>query len=175
MTATVEAVAAVADDGTIGDDGSIPWHHPEDLERFRELTTGHTVVMGRRTHESIMAGLGSPLPRRETVVLTRSPGDFEPREDPRVVAAGGVDAALDTALRLEPEGGTVFVAGGAMVYELMLPLCDRLHLTRVHETPAGDTRFPDWDPAEWRELSRAERGGLTFHEYGRLYRGVAGD
>lgn len=166
------AVAAVAECGTIGHDGEMPWHHPEDLERFRDLTDGHPVVMGRTTHESIVDRLGHPLPGRTTVVLTSRP--FV--SGVTVAAARSVEHALELAAEDADARGvsTAFVAGGASVYGQMLPLCDRLHLTRVHATYEGDTRFPDWDPAEWREASSERGDGITFYEYERLYRGIGG-
>lgn len=164
------AVAAVAECGTIGHGGEMPWHHPEDLERFRETTEGHPVVVGRTTHESIVERLGHPLPGRTTVVLTSRP--FV--SGTSVVAARSVEHALELAAEDAGARGvsTAFVIGGASVYGQMLPLCDRLHLTRVHATYEGDTRFPDWEPDEWREAGREHGDGITFHDYERLYTSI---
>ncbi|CAH1675528.1 Dihydrofolate reductase type 3 [Hyphomicrobiales bacterium] len=135
----IVVIAAVADNGVIGDDNRLIWRLRTDLKRFRSLTIGRPVVMGRKTFLSI----GKPLPGRETIVLTRDSG----------FAAEGVRVAhsLDEALRLGQEvaaaSGTdsVTVAGGAEVYRQALPLADRLELTLVHAKPAGDALFPDWE------------------------------
>ena len=144
----VTLVAAVARGGVIGRDGTIPWRLPEDLKRFRELTTGHAVVMGRKTWESIPDRF-RPLPGRRNVVVTRNPG----------WAAAGAESAcsLEDALRLlegEPE---VFVIGGAEVYAAALPFADELALTEIDAAVEGDTFFPDWDRAAFAEVARDAR------------------
>ena len=139
----VTLVAAVAENGVIGRDWTLPWRLPADLRRFRQLTTGHHVVMGRRTWESI----GRPLPGRTNVVLSRDPF-FRP-EDESVVVEPSLDDALSRACRAgETE---LFVIGGAEVYALALPVADRIELTRVAAHVDGDVRFPRLDPADWRE------------------------
>ncbi len=162
----VALVAAVADNGVIGADGGMPWHHPEDLRRFRETTTGHPVVVGRRTYEAIVDRLGEPLPGRTSVVLTTR----EPELPQRAVRAGSVREALALAAADARERGvdTCYVAGGGSVYEQFLPLADRLVLTEVHETPAGDVRFPDWDRSDWREVEREVGETLSFVTYERV-------
>lgn len=139
----VTLVAAVAENGVIGRDGTLPWRLSADLRRFRELTTGHHVVMGRRTWESI----GRPLPGRTNVVLSRDPF-FRP-EDESVVVEPSLEDALARARRAgETE---LFVIGGAEVYALALPVADRIELTRVAARVEGDVRFPPLDPTEWSE------------------------
>jgi len=162
----VVLVAAVAENGVIGRDGEMPWHYPADLVQFRETTTGHPVVLGRRTYEAIVARLGEPLPGRTSVVLTRS-GPGEVPES--VVVAGGVEAALRAAERAADERGveTAYVAGGAAVYEQFLPLADRLRITEVPGSPEGDTYFPEFDSETWVELEREPAGELSFVLYGR--------
>jgi dihydrofolate reductase len=162
-TAEVVLIAAVAENGVIGDDGGMPWHYPADLRRFKEVTTGHPVVLGRKTYESVVADLGGPLPGRTNVVLSTQ--DLDLPED--VALAGSVEAALEAA-REAPGGETVYVAGGATVYEGFLPLADRLELTEIPESPEGDTRFPDWSREEWAEASREEADGLSFVTYERV-------
>lgn len=147
----VVLVAAVADNGVIGSDGDIPWRIPEDMRHFREVTTGHTVVMGRVTFESI----GRPLPNRTNVVITR---------DPRwraegVTVVGSVDEALAVA---ESAPGDVMVMGGAQIYEATILLADVQILTEVHQTPEGDTYYPDFDRAEWQETRREPHEGYDF-------------
>jgi len=159
----VVVVAAVARNGVIGSDGTMPWHYPADLAQFKQLTTGHPVVMGRRTYESIAAGLGGPLPGRTNVVLSTRELDLPEG----AVLAGSVEDALATA-EDAPGGGTVYVAGGASVYEQFLPLADRMVLTEIPESPDGDTRFPEWDRTAWTERERREEGELAFVTYERL-------
>lgn len=147
-------IAAVADNGVIGADGQLPWHLPEDLQRFKALTTGHTLVMGRKTFESI----GRALPDRRTLVVTRDPRWW----------ADGVETvpSLDAALK-HTEGETVFVAGGGDVYAQTIDRADRLEITHVHRRVEGDTVFPEIDPAQWRRTAVDERDGFTFVTYER--------
>jgi len=157
----VALIAAVAENGVIGADGGMPWHYPADLAHFKETTMGHPVILGRVTYESIAARLGGPLPGRTNVVLTRS-GVDAPDE---VVQVESVDAAVEAAAATG--AATVFVAGGASVYEQFLPLADRLVLTEVPESPDGDTFFPEWDAAEWAAIERESEGELSFVTYER--------
>ncbi|MET3960446.1 dihydrofolate reductase [Marmoricola sp. OAE513] len=140
---TVTLVAAVADNGVIGNDGDIPWRLPPDFAHFKALTLGHVLVMGRATYESI----GRPLPGRTTIVLTRDPS----------WSAEGVLTAPDlaTALRLaEGIDDEVFVVGGASVYAEALAVADVQVLTEVHLDPEGDTFYPEFDPTRWVETQR---------------------
>ncbi|WP_066417183.1 dihydrofolate reductase [Halorubrum aethiopicum] len=159
-------VAAVAENGVIGADGGMPWHYPADLAHFKRLTSGHPVVLGRVTYESIADRIGGPLPDRTSVVLTTRDPDL-PEE---VVVAGGVEEAAARARTAATERGVeeVYVIGGASVYEAFLPLADRMVLTEVPESPDGDTRFPAWDPDEWVELDREREGDLAFVTYERV-------
>lgn len=157
---TVVIIVAVAENDVIGHDGAIPWHVPGELAHFKETTLGHPVIMGRRTFESILARLGSPLPGRTNVVL--STGDPTVPDD--VIVAGSLDAALERAGAV---GATVFVAGGASVYEATLPLADRMVVSEIPGHPDGDVFFPDWDPAEWRVIDRDERERFTVVTYER--------
>jgi dihydrofolate reductase len=158
----VVLVAAVAENGVIGRDGDMPWHHPEDLAHFKETTMGHPVVLGRVTYESIADRLGGPLPGRTNVVLSTRDLDLPDG----AVQARSVDDALAVASDA-PGGDTVYVAGGATVYEAFLPLADRLVITEIHSAPEGDTHFPavDWD--HWTETSRDDRDDLSFVTYER--------
>lgn len=156
----LSAIAALASNGVIGQGNALPWRLPEDLRRFKQLTLGHTLLMGRRTFDSI----GRPLPGRTTVVLTRQPGWSHP----------GVLVAhdLDEALRLAPTP-EVFVAGGAEVYRLALPHTQRLLLTRLHRDYPGDTFFPEVDLSQWRLVEQehhpasAEAPAFSFLTYER--------
>ena len=160
----VVLVAAVAENGVIGVDGEMPWHYPEDLRRFKELTTGHPVITGRRTYESIADRLGGPLPDRTNIVLSR-------REDldlpQAAVHATGFDDALALAeAALEADQEAVYVAGGATVYEQCLDRADELRITEIPEAPEGDAHFPAMGEA-WTEVDRARDGDLAFVTYRR--------
>jgi dihydrofolate reductase len=165
VSVEIALIAAVAENRVIGADGEMPWHYPADLAHFKETTMGHPVIVGRVTYESIAAQLGGPLPGRTNVVLTRS-GVDAPEE---VVQVEGVDAAVEAAeaAAAETDAETAFVAGGATVYETFLDRADRLVLTEVPGEPEGDTRFPEWDPAEWVEAAREREGELSFVTYER--------
>ncbi len=129
-------IAAVARNGVIGRDGDLPWRLPDDLAHFKRLTSGHAVVMGRRTWESI----GRPLPKRTNLVVSRT---LTPPEGVRV--APSLDAALAAAR--ESGASRAFVIGGAALYAESLPLVDVLELTRVEAEVEGDVHFPAWDPS----------------------------
>jgi dihydrofolate reductase len=156
-------VVAADPAGTIGREGGLPWHLPEDLKRFRRLTTGHVVVVGRITHESIVERLGRPLPERFSVVVSRQP---RPPEE-SVVYQPDVPAALVLAGSVARFAGQdeVFVIGGAEIYRLALPQVQQVHLTRVAQEVEGDRALPaGWlDPFD---LVEAEpRDGFTFETY----------
>jgi dihydrofolate reductase len=135
-------VVAVADNGVIGADDALPWHISGDLRRFKALTMGQPMVMGRKTFESL-PGL---LPGRRHIVLTR---DKSWAEDGAEIARS-VDEALQIA-----NGPHIAVVGGAEIYQLFLPLAHRIELTEVHLEPEGDTRLPSFDRSEWKESFRA--------------------
>lgn len=130
-------IVAVAENGVIGDKNTLLWHISEDLKHFKSLTTGHPVVMGRKTFES----LGRPLPNRTNVVISRQ--ELE-------IPGCRVVHSLDEALALFPEDEEVFVIGGAQIYAEALPRARRFYLTRVFRAYEGDTRFPEWNEHEWR-------------------------
>lgn len=132
-------IAALAEENrVIGREGGLPWHIPEDMRRFRRLTTGHALLIGRRTFESVVEEFGGPLPERRMAVLTRRgelPGF------PEVEVFSSIEEALE-ALRDEE---IVFVGGGEAVFRQLLPEADRLELTLVEGAYEGDTRFPPWE------------------------------
>lgn len=132
----ISIIAAVAENGVIGDKNALLWHISEDLKYFKAVTTGHPVVMGRKTYES----LGRPLPNRENVVVTRQPLD---------IPGCRVVHSLPEAVALFPASEEVFVIGGAQLYAAALPVAERLYLTRVMHAYEGDTRFPAWDESAW--------------------------
>ena len=148
MTGRVVLVAAVAQNGVIGDGSRIPWRIVGEQAEFKELTTGHVLVMGRTTYESI----GRPLPGRTTIVLTRDPA----WNAEGVLVAHDLDEALQVAAAYE---GDVMVVGGAEVYAAALPLADVQVLSEVPLEPEGDVRYPDVDRSQWRETKREPREG----------------
>jgi dihydrofolate reductase len=151
----LDLVVAVADNGVIGREQDLPWRQRADLRHFKALTLGHPVLMGRRTWESI----GRPLPGRLNLVLTGQRG--------LVLPGATVVDSLDSAVRAVGEAPTLFVIGGATLYELTLPMASVLHLTEVHAEPEGDVCFPIWDRNEWIEAERADypADGENDHPY----------
>jgi len=152
---SVVLVAAMAANRVIGAGNTIPWHHREDLRRFKRLTLGKTMIMGRLTYESI----GRPLPGRRTIVITRDP----------VWSADGVEVAhgLGDALDLAGDG-EVIIAGGGQVYAEALPLADRMELTRLDAEIDGDVVFPAFDPDDWEVTAEEPGEGLRWISYRRV-------
>jgi len=149
-------IAAVAENDVIGKDGEIPWHIPEDLEHFKEKTTGHTVVMGRKTFESLPDSF-KPLPNRQNIVLTRS--DFSP-ENESVNIANSLEEAWKKS-----ENERVFIIGGAGVYKQCMEEADKLILTEIKEEYEGDTFFPEYSKENWKEVEREKHEDFDFVEY----------
>jgi dihydrofolate reductase len=140
----VSIIAAVAKNGTIGVENRLPWRLPADLRHFKTLTMGHHLIMGRKTFESV-----GTLPGRPTIVVSRR-GLAECPQGVRV--APSVPEALDVARRAgETEA---FIAGGAEIYRVGLDYADRMYLTRIEKSFAGDARFPDFDAEEWSEVEK---------------------
>lgn len=149
-------VAAVGRNGVIGVEGRLPWRIPEDMDRFKSMTMGHALVMGRSTFDSI----GRPLPGRTTVVLTRRQ-DWS-REG--VVVAHSLEEGLEVVGGLSVDA---YIAGGAEVYREAMDVADRLELTEVDLEPEGDTWFPKIEPGMWSETARDDREGFSFVTYTR--------
>ncbi len=137
-------VAALAENGVIGDDNRLIWRLKSDLRRFKEITLGKPMIMGRKTFESI----GRPLPGRRMIIMTRDPAFSMPGID----VARSFDAACARADAIAQETGAseIIVAGGTQVYAQALPVAQTLRLTRVHAAPDGDARFPDFDSTQFR-------------------------
>lgn len=156
MSARISLVLARADNGVIGAEGAIPWRIPEDMRRFKALTLGKPVIMGRKTWDSLPK---KPLPGRTNIVVTR---------DPDWVGEGATVAySLPEALALArteyPE--EIAVIGGAEIYKAALPLANHIHLTEVHSNAVGDVTMPAFDAAHWRETAREDHAtadGLTY-------------
>ena len=157
----ISIIVALADNGVIGRAQQLPWHLPDDLRRFKALTMGKPMLMGRRTFESI----GRPLPGRANLVLSRAP----------LAATGAATAApattlervasIDEALRRCAGAEELCVIGGADVFSALLPRATDLHLTRVHGTIDGDVHFPAIHEQEWREVSRSEHAADERHAW----------
>ncbi len=160
MSPKISIIAALAENGVIGKKGSgLLWHIPEDMRRFKEITTGHTVIMGRKTYETI----GKPLPNRTNIIITR---------DKNYSAPGCiVTHSLEEALRLAtlaqgkaPEGNEIFIMGGGEIYEQAIGLADKLYLTLVHKNFEGDVYFPDYSEFK-KEVYRGEGQSVNGLKY----------
>ena len=149
----VSIIVAIAQNGTIGDKNSLLWHIKEDMRFFRTTTSGHAVVMGRKTFES----LGSrPLPKRTNIVITRADREFE----------GALTAhSLEEAIRLAEGDEEIFIIGGAQIYREALRIADRMYITRVMHDYEGDTSFPDIDLAEWKLVAEEKHDRGEEYEY----------
>ncbi len=150
---TVALIAAVARNRAIGKNNALLVHLPNDLPRFKRITLGHAVVMGRKTWESI----GRPLPERRNIVVTRNPQWSAPGAE--------AAASIPAALALAADASKIFVLGGAQIYAQALPLADELILTEIDADLEGDAFFPVWDQSQFREVSReagSSEGSLSF-------------
>ena len=150
----IQAIAAVADDGSIGDGKKMPWRLPDDFRWFKAKTLGHAVISGRKNFEA----MGRPLPGRLNVVLTRDPN----------WSAEGVSVArsLDEAFEIAEKSGDLspFVIGGGEIYRQALPHCSTLVLTEVHKSYGSPVKFPEFDRSEWKEVYREEHPADERHE-----------
>ena len=137
----ISIIVAVAQNGTIGDKNALLWHISEDLRFFKRTTSGHPVIMGRKTYDS----LGRPLPNRTNVVISRTAENIE---------GCTIARSLEEAIALFPAEEEVFIIGGAQIYALALDVADRIYITRVEHDYEGDTQFPAWDESKWQLVSR---------------------
>lgn len=150
---TISLIVAVANNHVIGVNNTLPWHLPEDLKRFRALTTGHHIIMGRKTYES----LGRLLPGRTTVIVTRNKAYH--------VEGALIAGSLEEAIALCNGDSEAFVIGGAELYKDALKLADKLYLTEIVLQVEGDAFFPEFQKSEWKETSReahTSAQGLPF-------------
>ena len=150
----ISIIAAVAQNGVIGDKNSLLWHISEDLRFFKRTTSGHPVIMGRKTYES----LGRPLPNRTNVVISRTP---------RTIEGCRVVGSLEEAVAMFPKEEEIFIIGGAQIYALALGIADKMYLTRVGHDYEGDTSFPKWNEQEWQLESKEsfEQGEKYPHPF----------
>lgn len=149
----VSIIVAVADNGVIGRDNDLPWRLPADLKRFKGLTMGHHLIIGRRTWESV----GKPLPGRIMVVVTSRPG--EDVDGVRFVRS------VEQALEVATGDDEVFIGGGSGIYRAMLGLADRIYMTRVHAEPEGDAFFPEFDESVWSIVSQEKHDADDRHPH----------
>ena len=152
MTQTISLIAALGKNRIIGNENKLIWAIPEDMKHFRELTTGKTVVMGRKTYESI----GRPLPKRKNIIITR---DKEYKAEGCIVAH-----SLEEALSQAGQG-EIMVIGGAQIYSQFLPKANRMYLTLIDHEFQGDAKFPSWDESRWKQANKEEHKnhtGLAF-------------
>lgn len=158
-------IAAVSENNVIGLNGNIPWKIPEDMKRFKELTMGHPIIMGRKTFDSFPR---KPLPGRMNILLTRSPEKIDPiyLRMPDFYFA----TSLDHALRLADEDAfdLAYVIGGEKVYREAIDRANRLEITYVHQVVQGDTFFPEIRSDTWKEDKREGREGYSFVSYKRI-------
>jgi dihydrofolate reductase len=140
----ITIIAAIARNNALGKDNQLIWHLPADLKRFKQITSGHHVIMGRKTYES----LGKPLPNRTNIIISRNK-DFLAKDS---IVAGSLEEALDHA----SSDNTPFILGGAEIYKQAIELADILDLTFVHHDFDADVFFPDINPEIWKELSRQD-------------------
>ncbi len=151
-TAPLSLIAAMSRNRVIGDGGTLPWHEPEDLRHFKRVSTGHAVIMGRRTATSLCS---TPLPGRRNLVVSRTAG----LDLPGFAVFATLEAAIAAARTSDPEP---MVIGGAEIYRLALPLVSTMYLTEIQRECRGDAFFPDFPEHEWRESERRESGALVF-------------
>ena len=139
----ISLIVAADEHNVIGGGNKLLWKLPADLKHFRELTTGHAIIMGRKTYASI----GRPLPDRQNIVVTRHSQE---------ISGCDVVGSIDEALELAKDAREIFVIGGGEIYRQALPLVQRIYLTRVHGTFEGDVTFPELNMTEWKEMSREQ-------------------
>lgn len=155
----ITLVAAVAKNGVIGKNGALPWHLPEDLKHFKEITMGKKVLMGRVTFDSILARIGKPLPNRTNIVVS-SDTNYQVPEG--VELYNSLDKVLDKYADEE-----ICVAGGASIYDQTINKADRLYITKIHQNYKGDVYFPPIDKQTWLELTCENHEGYSFVTYER--------
>ncbi|HEY4326288.1 MAG TPA: dihydrofolate reductase [Mucilaginibacter sp.] len=139
----VTIVVAISENHVIGKDNKLLWYLPNDLKHFKDITTGHTIIMGRKTYESV----GKPLPKRRNIIITRQPITIEGCE---------VVNSIEAALALYANENEVFIVGGAEIYKQAISLTNRIYLTIVHKQFDGDSFFPELDKNEWKEVSHED-------------------
>ena len=146
-------IAAVADNNALGKNNDLLWHLPNDFKRFKAITSGHYIIMGRKTFESFP----KPLPNRTHVIISR--------QKEYKVAGCVVVSSLEEALSVSPANEDVFIIGGGEIYNLALPIANKLDLTKVHHTFKADAYFPEIDPKQWKLTNSEHHSKDEKHEY----------
>ena len=149
---TVTIVVAIAENYAIGKHNQLLWHMPADLRHFKQITSGHTVIMGRKTYDSV----GKPLPNRRNIIITRQ--DI-------IIPGCEVVKSVDAALELCKGEEEVFIVGGAEIYKLAMNKTDRIYLTIIHHSFDADSFFPEIDYMEWKETAREDHRPDEKHKY----------
>lgn len=157
----ISAIVAMDEGRVIGRDGALPWHLPEDLAHFKKLTTGHVVIMGRKTWDSLPPKF-RPLPNRTNIVVSRSANELALPAG--VLAASSLADAVEVAQRVAEREQRIWVIGGAQIYASAMPICEELHVTVVRGTHSGDARFPEFESG-FEEISRVPGEGCSFVIY----------
>lgn len=155
----ISLIAAISENSCIGKNGELPWHIPEDLAHFKELTLNHSVIMGRKTWESLPERF-RPLPNRTNIVITRQANYVVPSG---VLVYGSLSEMLQ-----HHQHDELFIIGGAEIYAQSLPLGQKLYITHVHQTVDGDTFFPLIDPSRWKESAREDHPEFSWVTYQRV-------
>lgn len=153
----INIIVAIAKNNVIGKNNEIPWHYPEDLQYFKEVTMGKNVLMGSKTFDSIIKRLGKPLPGRNNIVLSRNKDFSYP----------GVTVINDLESFLKSQTDDIFIIGGSSIYRQTLAYADKLYITFIDDEYEGDTFFPEIDFQNYQLIEKKERGKLTFCVYQR--------
>lgn len=151
----ISAIVAMSENHVIGDDNQLPWHLPADLKHFKTITSGHPILMGRKTYESI----GRPLPNRTNIIITRNAS----YEAPGCIVVQSIHEAVERAAAIG--SNEIFIIGGAEVYKQLLPNIERIYLTIVHDVFDGDAFFPEFNANDWIEKERARHDADENNEY----------
>ena len=149
----ITLIAAAAENNALGKDNDLLWHLPNDFKRFKEITSGHHIIMGRKTFESFP----KPLPNRTHVIITR--------QKEYLVENCIVVHSLEDAIAISPQNEEVFIIGGAQIYEQSIPLADKIDLTRVHTSLDADAFFPEFDTSEWNLVFSEKHFKDEKHQY----------
>lgn len=159
----ISLIVAVSEDGAIGDKGNLLWHLSSDLKRFKAITTGHTIIMGRKTYDSLPNGA---LPNRRNIVVSRQLKSLKDAE---------VYSDIDEALKATSDEDIVYIIGGGEIYKETFPRADELHITLVHKSyPEADTRFPEWKLTDWNILKQEQIGQDEKNELDSVYYHLTG-
>ncbi|WP_353083894.1 dihydrofolate reductase [Flavobacterium sp.] len=149
----ITLIAAAAENNALGKDNDLLWHLPEDFKRFKQITSGHYIIMGRKTFESFP----KPLPNRTHIIITR--------QEEYLVEGCLVVHSLEEALEISPQNEEVFIIGGAQIYEQALPFADKIDLTRVHIELDADAFFPEFNTSEWNLVFSEKHFKDEKHQY----------